>query len=146
LHPVTGPENPSLAHAAGKPGLLCVEGDGREVDRYMSRIKSESWSDIPPHQKKVSEVVHPFHKRIPLSSLLVGYTSSCLMSRVSFLSRTPYFVRCSSSPRPNPFHITDRIPHYGQYAHRGEMGEVKRLMDQWGVGEDFGAVVMNAGT
>lgn len=134
----------------------------------MSRIKSESWSDIPPHQKKVSEVVHPFHKRIPLSSLLVGYTSSCLMSRVSFLSRTPYFVRCSSSPRPNPFQvterlrrplpdathrkfsdmqdITDRIPHYGQYAHRGEMSEVKRLMDQWGVGEDFGAVVMNAGT
>lgn len=42
--------------------------------------------------------------------------------------------------------ITDRIPHYGQYAHRGEMGEVRRLMDEWGVGEDFGAVVMNAGT
>lgn len=54
------------AHAAGKPGLLCVEGDGREVDRYMSRIKSESWSDIPPHQKKVSEV-YPFHLRISLS-------------------------------------------------------------------------------
>lgn len=38
---------------SGKPGLLCVEGCGKEVDRYMSRIKSESWSDIPPFQKKV---------------------------------------------------------------------------------------------
>lgn len=42
--------------------------------------------------------------------------------------------------------ITDSIPHYGQYNHRGEMGEVRRLMDQWGVGEDFGSVVMNAGS
>lgn len=40
--------------------------------------------------------------------------------------------------------ITDQIPKYGQYNHRGEMGEVKRLMDAWGVGDDFSAVVMNA--
>jgi hypothetical protein len=40
--------------------------------------------------------------------------------------------------------ITDQIPKYGQYNHRGEMGEVKRLMELWGVGEDFSAVVMNA--
>lgn len=40
--------------------------------------------------------------------------------------------------------ITDQIPHYGQYNHRGEMGEVKRLMDAWGVGEDFGVVVMQS--
>jgi len=39
--------------------------------------------------------------------------------------------------------ITDQIPKYGQYNHRGEMSEVKRLMDMWGVGEDFAAVVMN---
>ncbi|GFZ42436.1 hypothetical protein JCM24511_00151 [Saitozyma sp. JCM 24511] len=101
---------------AGKPGLLCVEGDGREVDRYMSRIKSESWSDIPPHQKKVTERL-----RRPLPD--------ATHRRFSDMQD-----------------ITDRIPHYGQYAHRGEMGEVRRLMDEWGVGEDFGAVVMNAGT
>ncbi|ORY29758.1 hypothetical protein BCR39DRAFT_530877 [Naematelia encephala] len=38
---------------AGKPGLLCLEGDAKQVDHYMSSIKSESWSDIPSHQKKV---------------------------------------------------------------------------------------------
>jgi hypothetical protein len=37
----------------GKPGLLCLEGDARKVDQYMSAIKSESWSDIPSYQKKV---------------------------------------------------------------------------------------------
>jgi hypothetical protein len=42
--------------------------------------------------------------------------------------------------------ITHLIPQYGQYNHRGEMGEVKRLMEEWGVGEDFGAVVLNAGS
>ena len=40
--------------------------------------------------------------------------------------------------------ITDQISKYGQYNHRGEMSEVKRLMDAWGVGEDFSAVVMNS--
>ena len=38
---------------AGKPALLCLEGNGREVERYMSDIKSISWSDIPSYQKKV---------------------------------------------------------------------------------------------
>jgi hypothetical protein len=40
---------------AGKPALLCVEGGGRAVDRYMADIKSVSWGDIPSFQKKVSE-------------------------------------------------------------------------------------------
>lgn len=39
--------------STGKPALLCVEGPGLTVERYMSRIKSESWSDIPSYQKKV---------------------------------------------------------------------------------------------
>ncbi|OCF44125.1 hypothetical protein I317_02079 [Kwoniella heveanensis CBS 569] len=44
---------------AGKPALLCVEGPGYMVDKYMSRIKSESWSDIPSnHKKSMSEVTH----------------------------------------------------------------------------------------
>lgn len=40
--------------------------------------------------------------------------------------------------------ITSLVPHYGRYNHRGDMGEVKRLMEEWGVGDDFGAAVMNA--
>lgn len=40
---------------AGKPGVLCLEGTTRNVDAYMKFIKTESWGDIPSHQKKVSE-------------------------------------------------------------------------------------------
>ncbi len=40
---------------AGKPGLLCVEGDSQQIDDYMKFIKTESWGDIPAHHKKVSE-------------------------------------------------------------------------------------------
>ncbi|KAF2852059.1 hypothetical protein T440DRAFT_447614 [Plenodomus tracheiphilus IPT5] len=40
---------------AGKPGLLCVEGDSQNIDDYMKFIKTESWGDIPSHHKKVSE-------------------------------------------------------------------------------------------
>ncbi|WVR03732.1 hypothetical protein IAU60_000727 [Kwoniella sp. DSM 27419] len=97
---------------AGKPALLCVEGPGQLVEKYMSRIKSESWSDIPPHHKKVSE-----RFRRPLGS----------PSDRAFTSMTE---------------ITHLIPKYGQYNHRGDMSEVKRLMEEWGVGDDFGAVVM----
>ncbi|WWC60411.1 uncharacterized protein I303_102983 [Kwoniella dejecticola CBS 10117] len=100
---------------AGKPGLLAVEGGSQVIDKYMSRIKSESWSDIPKHHKKITERL-----RRPLTS-----------------------------PEARAFQdmreITDTITHYGQYNHRGDMSEVKKLMDQWGVGEDFGAVIMNSG-
>ncbi|KAH8646669.1 hypothetical protein BX600DRAFT_518712 [Xylariales sp. PMI_506] len=40
---------------AGKPGVLCLEGASHSVDEYMKFIKTESWGDIPAHQKKVSE-------------------------------------------------------------------------------------------
>ncbi|KAL4919835.1 hypothetical protein BDW62DRAFT_199555 [Aspergillus aurantiobrunneus] len=40
---------------AGKPGVLCLEGASRDIDSYMSFIKTHSWGDIPAHQKKVSE-------------------------------------------------------------------------------------------
>jgi hypothetical protein len=40
---------------AGKPGLLCLEGDSERIDEYMRFIKTESWGDIPAHHKKVSE-------------------------------------------------------------------------------------------
>ncbi|CAK3809211.1 Hypothetical predicted protein [Lecanosticta acicola] len=40
---------------AGKPGILCLEGKPRAIDEYMTFIKTESWGDIPPQHKKVSE-------------------------------------------------------------------------------------------
>lgn len=40
---------------AGKPGVLCLEGTSSNIDKYMQYIKTESWGDIPSHQKKVSE-------------------------------------------------------------------------------------------
>ncbi|GAM36814.1 DUF1115 domain protein [Talaromyces pinophilus] len=40
---------------AGKPGVLCLEGQSTDIDAYMSFIKINSWGDIPSHQKKVSE-------------------------------------------------------------------------------------------
>ncbi|WVQ78885.1 hypothetical protein IAT38_000976 [Cryptococcus sp. DSM 104549] len=100
---------------AGKPALLCVEGPALVVEKYMSRIKSESWSDIPPFQKKVSERL-----RRPLPSP-------------------------ASRAFTDMKEITHLIPTYGQYNHRVDMSEVRQLMEQWGVGEDFGAVVMNSG-
>lgn len=38
----------------GKPALLCVEGDVREIEAYMGEVKSVSWADVPSFQKKVS--------------------------------------------------------------------------------------------
>ncbi|KZP31644.1 hypothetical protein FIBSPDRAFT_944715 [Athelia psychrophila] len=96
---------------AGKPGLLCLEGDGRQVDRYMAAIKSESWGDIPSYQKKVTERL-----RNPLLS----------SASRQFTSMTE---------------ITHLIPQHGQHNHRGDMTEVKRLMEEWGVGDDFAAVI-----
>jgi hypothetical protein len=40
---------------AGKPGVLCLEGCSRDIDSYMSFIKTHSWGDIPSYQKKVTE-------------------------------------------------------------------------------------------
>lgn len=40
---------------AGKPGILCLEGNAQKIDSYMNFIKTQSWGDIPPQHKKVSE-------------------------------------------------------------------------------------------
>ncbi|GMK59601.1 hypothetical protein CspeluHIS016_0802070 [Cutaneotrichosporon spelunceum] len=98
---------------SGKPALLCVEGGGRAVDRYMADIKSVSWGDIPSFQKKVTERL-----RIPLAE-----------SERRFTAMTD---------------VTALVTHHGTYNHRGDMSEVKRLCDEWGVGQDFNAVVMNS--
>ncbi|KAJ3245928.1 hypothetical protein HDU78_008264 [Chytriomyces hyalinus] len=42
---------------AGKPGLVCLEGARKDIDAYMSEIKSVSWADVPSHQKKISLVL-----------------------------------------------------------------------------------------
>jgi hypothetical protein len=41
---------------AGKPGLLCIEAPDRTApDAYIAELKTVSWADIPPHQKKITE-------------------------------------------------------------------------------------------
>ena len=40
---------------AGKPGVLCLEGDSQAIDDFMKFIKTVSWNDIPSQHKKVSE-------------------------------------------------------------------------------------------
>ncbi|SCZ97531.1 BZ3500_MvSof-1268-A1-R1_Chr4-3g07234 [Microbotryum saponariae] len=55
---------------AGKPALLCLEGESNKIDQYMSEIKSVSWSDIPSFQKKVSE-----RHRIPITSRIFSNMS-----------------------------------------------------------------------
>jgi hypothetical protein len=42
---------------AGKPGVLCLEGESQHIDDFMKFIKTESWGDIPSGHKKVSEVL-----------------------------------------------------------------------------------------
>ncbi|TXT07496.1 hypothetical protein VHUM_03216 [Vanrija humicola] len=98
---------------SGKPALLCLEGGGRAVDRYMAAIKSESWGDIPSYQKKVTERL-----RRPITD-----------AERKFSTMTD---------------ITHLITHHGTYNHRGDMSEVKKYMDEWGVGDDFAGAVMNA--
>ncbi|KAI9330537.1 hypothetical protein BDR26DRAFT_871478 [Obelidium mucronatum] len=39
---------------AGKPAVVCCEGDGPAIDRYIAEIKSVSWADVPSHQKKIT--------------------------------------------------------------------------------------------
>ncbi|KAG8743819.1 hypothetical protein FRC10_011367 [Ceratobasidium sp. 414] len=41
---------------AGKPGLLCIESPTPlGPDTFIAQIKTESWADIPSHQKKITE-------------------------------------------------------------------------------------------
>lgn len=42
---------------AGKPGILCLEGEAQKIDDFMKFIKTESWGNIPSGHKKVSEVL-----------------------------------------------------------------------------------------
>ncbi|KAJ9108688.1 hypothetical protein QFC21_000008 [Naganishia friedmannii] len=97
---------------AGKPGLLCLEGTAKHAEAYMSAIKSESWSDIPSYQKKVTE---------------------------------RYRQHISARAFDTMSEITEMITQHGQRGNRGDMGEVKAFMEEKGVGDAFGFVVVNGG-
>ncbi|KAJ9104757.1 hypothetical protein QFC19_003898 [Naganishia cerealis] len=97
---------------AGKPGLLCLEGTAKHAELYMSAIKSESWSDIPSYQKKVTE---------------------------------RYRQHITSRAFDTMQEITELITHGGHRGNRGDMGQVKAFMEENGVGDAFGFVVVNGG-
>jgi uncharacterized protein YcsI (UPF0317 family) len=98
----------------------------------MARIKSESWRDIPPGHKKVTErlrigIGHPASAPASASADAGAATSSPLRSLPALVD------------------ISDLIPRYGTYAHRAEMSEVRRIVDKWSeaVGEEMGRVLMS---
>ncbi|KAK4052834.1 hypothetical protein OIV83_002121 [Microbotryomycetes sp. JL201] len=98
---------------AGKPALLVLEGTSSNVDKYMSDIKSKSWSDVPSFQKKVSE-----RFRSPLSS------------------SDP---RAFSDMQE----ITHMISRGGHRGNRGDMSEVQAFLESKGLGDAFGVVLGN---
>lgn len=95
---------------AGKPGILCLEGTARDIDAYMSHIKTRSWSDVPSHQKKVSE----------------RYREEGVGVKRVFADMRE---------------VTGEISKGGHRGNRGEMGEVKTLFDEVGLGEVFAEVL-----
>jgi hypothetical protein len=95
---------------AGKPGILCLEGTARDIDAYMSDIKTRSWSDVPSHQKKVSE----------------RYREEGIGVKRVFRDMRE---------------VTGEISKGGHRGNRGEMGEVKALFEEVGLGEVFAEVL-----
>ncbi|KAF2009364.1 hypothetical protein BU24DRAFT_317747, partial [Aaosphaeria arxii CBS 175.79] len=91
---------------AGKPGILCLEGTSSNISAYMSEIKTRSWSDIPPHQKKISERHREEGQDV---------------QRVFKEMRE----------------VTGEISKGGHRGNRGEMGEVKQMFEQVGLGDIF---------
>lgn len=153
----------------GKPGLLCVEGPSRTIDHYMARIKSESWRDIPPGHKKVSERmriglvtgsgVAAAAGAVEAEGAVNGNerkgedkfkSASASESHVESESASVNVNGNGSNTRrgtrslPPLVDISDLIPRYGTYAHRAEMGQVRKIVDAWSgvVGEEMGRVLM----
>jgi hypothetical protein len=98
----------------------------------MSAIKSDSWSDIPSYQKKVCSLIEG---RRPPPSLLTIVRCTQVTER----HRQQINDRAFSDMQE----ITDKITQYGRFGNRGEMAEVKRFMDDNGVGDAFAIVVGN---
>jgi len=38
----------------GKPACICIEGHAKDIPKYLNDIRSISWADIPPRDKKMS--------------------------------------------------------------------------------------------
>ncbi|KAL6613283.1 hypothetical protein LY90DRAFT_697949 [Neocallimastix californiae] len=38
----------------GKPACICIEGQAKDIPKYLNDIRSISWADIPPRDKKMS--------------------------------------------------------------------------------------------
>lgn len=38
----------------GKPACICIEGNAKDIPKYLNDIRSISWADIPPRDKKMS--------------------------------------------------------------------------------------------
>ncbi|KAM0786942.1 hypothetical protein ACM66B_002363 [Microbotryomycetes sp. NB124-2] len=98
---------------AGKPALLVLEGTSDNVDKYMSDIKSKSWSDVPSFQKKVSE-----RFRSPISQ------------------QEPRAFQDMQE-------ITHLISRGGHRGNRGDMVEVRDFLESKGLGDAFGTVLGN---
>ncbi|RYP29800.1 hypothetical protein DL767_006541 [Monosporascus sp. MG133] len=99
---------------AGKPGMLCLEGAPRDVDAYMRFIRTESWDDIPPQHKKVSE-----RYREPLHPDGVGRAFADMQE------------------------ITDVLgARRGERANRGDMKALEAWLGERGLGEAFAKVLI----
>ncbi|RYP16086.1 hypothetical protein DL765_005344 [Monosporascus sp. GIB2] len=99
---------------AGKPGVLCLEGAPRDVDAYMRFIRTESWGDIPPQHKKVSE-----RYREPLRAAGAGRAFADMQE------------------------ITDVLgARRGERANRGDMKALEAWLGERGLGEAFAKVLI----
>ncbi|KAI9166975.1 RWD domain-containing protein 2B [Paramyrothecium foliicola] len=98
---------------AGKPGILCLEGGSRAVDDYMRFIKTESWGDIPPQHKKVSE---RYRETVPGG-----------------------LVRAFADMQE----ITDMVgERRGERANRGDMKAFEAWLNENGLGEAFAKILV----
>ncbi|RYP51760.1 hypothetical protein DL768_002983 [Monosporascus sp. mg162] len=99
---------------AGKPGVLCLEGLPNDVDAYMRFIRTESWGDIPPQHKKVSE-----RYRESLHAAGVGRAFADMQE------------------------ITDVLgPRRGERANRGDMKALEAWLGEKGLGEAFAKILI----
>ncbi len=131
----------------GKPGLLCVEGRGELIDKYMSAIKSESWSDIPSYQKKVRQILFPFVCSTNCLSFVLPSLADLSLPQLSL--DAPYLRQVTERHRqsihqrsfPSMQEITDEITHGGYRGNKTDMKDVEVYMEKMGVGDVFGIVV-----
>jgi hypothetical protein len=100
---------------AGKPGVLCLEGGAQAIDDYMKFIKTESWGDIPPQHKKVSE---RYRERGPGGGSV-------------------------ARAFPDMREITDLVgERRGERANRNDMKALESWLNDNGVGEAFAKVLI----